>query len=268
MVWRRMTFAVMLALIGSACAGTEPRSAASPSEPNAASTTTASTPAQAIPPEPAAPASSAPSSTPAGSASLGVAAAPPASSAKSSSVPSAGGETAAADPDRPRNIRYIVNPGSLQVAVEGMTFVPKAELVKSSKGWTVRIRVEASVRDGAEHTVLAPKGGEVAISGIVHRHDKSGTETFTDQRDGERVVTIKDKPATLSRVWPGPKGPNALSQGDEIELVVGLWGLGSNGLSSRPLKRLCRFRGKIEAGVTRLKVEPPPGVELPQEALP
>jgi hypothetical protein len=152
----------------------------------------------------------------------------------------------------------------MQVVVEDITFVPKAEWVKSAKGWTVRIRVEARARNGVSYDVLAPRDAEVAVAGTVKRQGQA--EKFTDRRKGDRKIVVKgDKSSTLSRTWPGPQGPKPLDVGDEVELDVGLWGLGSASTGSRPLKGLCRFRGKVDPSRTRLSVEPPPGVPIPKD---
>ncbi len=161
----------------------------------------------------------------------------------------------------PRNVKYFASPDSLRVEVEGVSFIPKAELVKKGKTWTLRVRVETRAKAGVSRTLLTPQGADIAIAGSIQRTGSGSTEKFVDHRNGDRETVVQgDKPIALSRVWPAANGPKPLNEGDEVDLMVGLWGFGPDSGSMRPLTKLCRFHGKIDHTKQRLIAEPPPGM--------
>jgi hypothetical protein len=157
-----------------------------------------------------------------------------------------------------RNVKYVVNPEGMRVELEGVSFAPKAEVVKSGAGYALKFKVEVRAKDGKPHSLLAPKNTEVAFAGAVKRKDQA-PEEFGDRRDGDREVALKgEKPVTLSRSWPsGDMKP--LAPGDELDLMVGIWGLGDDAASRRPLKKFCKVTVTFEKGQPRAKVAPPDG---------
>lgn len=166
----------------------------------------------------------------------------------------------AAESDTARNVKYAVSPDGMRVEVDGVSFVPKAELVKSGAGYAIKLRVEARAKDGNAHSLLAPTGTELAIAGQIKRSGQAEPEVLSDRREGDREIVLKDKPATLTRTWPGADGPKVLAVGDEAELLVGIWGLGADKNSRRPLKKLCKLTVKFDKGKPRVAVGPPDGI--------
>lgn len=229
----RRSFVVCLAALALSCAS------APPPEPSRAPPT----------PEPAAPSETPPAKAP-----------EPADSAASEPV-EPGDEAApppapAEDEDQGRSIRYVVNPDGMRVRVAGVVLVPKAELVTKGGLSTIKVTVEASSEDGKTHSILAPTGKELAFAGKVRRAD--GTEeAFTDQREGERDVSIGEgTDAKLSRTFPD-KGKKPVKMGDEVQLAVGLWGLGEDANSRRPVLGVCKVTLSFPRKTAKLKVVPP-----------
>lgn len=158
-----------------------------------------------------------------------------------------------------RSVRYVVNPEGLRVRVAGVVFVPRAELVQKAGTFGVKLDVEARADDGKSHSLLAPAGQELAFAAKVRRADGS-EETFNDERKGERELVIDDgKDAKLSRVFPD-KALKPLKKGDELELSVGVWGLGDDAASRRPLRALCKVTLSYPRGKPKVKLTPPDGV--------
>ena len=162
----------------------------------------------------------------------------------------------AEDENQGRSIRYVVNPDGMRVRVAGVVLVPRAELVTRGGQSTIQVVVEASSEDGKTHSILAPTGKELAFAGKVRRAD--GTEeTFTDQREGDRDVSIGEgTDAKLSRTFPD-KGKKPFKMGDEVELAVGLWGLGEDASSRRPVLGVCKVTLSFPRKTAKLKVVPP-----------
>jgi hypothetical protein len=107
--------------------------------------------------------------------------------------------------------------------------------------------------------LLAPSGKEVAFAAKVRRADGS-EETFDDRREGERELVLDEgRDAQLTRTFPD-KGMKPLKNGDELELAVGLWGLGDDAASRRPLRALCKVTLSYPRKKPKLKLAPPDGV--------
>lgn len=166
------------------------------------------------------------------------------------------GEPAPA-PAAERNIRYIVNPDGMRVEVDGLVFTPKAELVKSGKGSGIKLRVEVRAKDGKTHSLLAPEKAPLAFAGKIRRKDQE-EEQFSDKREGDHAVTVGEKLVKLQRTWPAA-GVKPLSSGDELELLVGIWGVGPDEASRRPLKKFCKITVKFDRPKPRVIVAPPDG---------
>jgi len=159
-----------------------------------------------------------------------------------------------------RNVKYVVNPEGMRVEIEGVSFAPKAEIVKLGASYGVKLKVEVRAKDGKSHSILAPANAEVAFAGSVKRKDAE-TEKFGDKREGDREVVLKgEKSQRLSRSWPPAGGLKPLALGDELELMVGIWGLGEDATSRRPLKKFCKVTVKFEKDKPKLSVTPPDGV--------
>lgn len=186
----------------------------------------------------------APAEAPATSASPAPQATPtPAPEPKSSEAPAAEPEPESkspeADPDnRQRQVLYRTTPEGLAVSFEGLEFRAKAEPVKVTAGaFGIRIKVTAESKNDAMHTLMSPQDGPLAIAGTIKRK-KGEPVTFGDERGNEDEQFITPgQPLEIERTWPGKDGPFAW-YGDEVELQVGLWGVGAAGERRRPLRKM------------------------------
>ena len=64
----------------------------------------------------------------------------------------------------------------------------------------------------------------------------------------------------LTRDWPGTSGTAALRSGDEIALEVGLWGLGDDADSRRPVAKFFLVTMKVGAKSPEPRVTTPDGM--------
>jgi len=174
-----------------------------------------------------------------------------------SSTGTEGGDAAAApaeNPNETRDVTYKMTPGGLEIEVDGVMFLPKAEPVKGKGGaWGVKVTMTAeSVGDGPRF-ILKPKNGVLAFAGSVKR--KGAEEKFGDKRDGEEVVELAPG-AKLSFETTWPKEGNALWFNDELTIEAGLWGLGKSADGLRPVRQF--FTLKMVAGNKPQPVMQPP----------
>lgn len=218
--------AVLLAVLATSACASAPATSAAPAE--------APRPAPAATAAPAEPAEAPPPSSEA-------AAAPP--------------EAAAAEVEA-RDVKYVVRDGALLVHVAGAVFEPKAKPIRHGAGWGVRLTVTAKAEE-APVSLFEPKQGALMIAARIS--GDGGKRSHGDTRDGgtERFIT-PGEPTKLERDWPGAKGQPALP-GDTVELQVGLWGVGPDAESRRPLKKLCVV--KMVVG----KKTPQPVVSAPDQ---
>ena len=163
---------------------------------------------------------------------------------KAESAPAAKSDPAPADSDyTPRDVKYIVSPGKLDVEVEGVRLTATAEAIKSGAGWGVRVKAVAKAKDGKPHHVLTPKNGPLAFAGSVTHAGKS--ERFGDKREGDTGRTLTPTGTQeFTREWPD-KGASPLRTGDELELEVGLWGIGDSEQTRRPLLIVLRKQAEL-----------------------
>lgn len=163
--------------------------------------------------------------------------------------------------EKQRDVKYVVSPEGLRVLAEGVAFTPKAEAVRAGSGWGVKVTVEARSDDEAVHSLLAPQEGEVAFAAEVRRAGKEESERFSDRRDSDRDLEVRPgKPVKLSRTWPAKGGAGSLAVGDTLLLDIGIWGLGADSASRRPLNKLARVELKFDKGKPRVKVMAPEGI--------
>jgi hypothetical protein len=192
---------------------------------------------------------------------------PPAEPAEAEAAePGGSSEPAAAvevdDSHTPRQIRYVVTPEGMRVRVDGVELVPRAELVQKAGGAiAIKVRVEARSEDGKKHSLLAPAGKELAFAGKIRRQD-GAEERFDDERSGERELVLDEgKDAVLTRTFPDPKGAvKPLKDGDELELAVGLWGLGDDASTRRAVRGVCKITLSYPRKKPKLKLTPPDGL--------
>jgi hypothetical protein len=200
-----------------------------------------------LPSEVPSPAGEAPTSTPARRPTEAIAAT--ATSDSSGAAPA----VASMDAEAPLDVRFIVGNSGLRAEVEGIRLVPTAQAVKVGKGWAVEIAVEVSSLDGAEHVLLAPDASPFAIAGKATRGGQ--VEVLKDARKGQEERTVGARGSVvLTRRWPADG--SYLAQGDQVELEVGLWGLGQ-GSKRRPLRRLCAVELTVNEGSPAAVVSPP-----------
>lgn len=205
------------------------------------------------PPEPAAPAAKA---DPAPSAT----ATTPAEPVEPSPSPSAEASAKPPEPEpdtSPREVKYVMASGKLEVIAEGVHFRPTAKAVRVGGGWGVQIDVEAEAEDDKMHSLLQPKSGALALAGKLTR--KAGKiEALADTRDGEDEAFVT--PGTITKLvakWPSKAGDKPLGAGDKITLQVGLWGIGADAKSRRPLKKFLSLTMQVGKGEPRPLLAPP-----------
>jgi hypothetical protein len=134
--------------------------------------------------------------------------------------------------DGEREVVYRLSPDGLKVQINGAEFRPKAEAVKVNGRWGVKLTVEATTTQ--EKVLLSPKKGPLAFGGTV---DRGSPSKFGDTREGGSDMTLSPgKPLTFSRTWPDAD-QKGLAPGEKLELHVGLWGLGTDAASRRPVNR-------------------------------
>lgn len=153
--------------------------------------------------------------------------------------------------DGPREVVYRVSSDSLKIQVAGAEFYPQAEMIRIAGGYGVKVSVEATA--SVPLVLLAPKGGPLAFSGSVRG---STNRKFGDTRDGQDEMSLTPNvPITFERTWPAPGQP-PLAQGQQLELEVGLWSLGPDAASRRPVRKffVVKLRGEAKG---RAVVEAP-----------
>lgn len=143
----------------------------------------------------------------------------------------------APDGEKPREVRYIMVGGKLEVETNGVRFRPSVKAVKSGGGWGIKLSVETEVVDGETHVLLAPEAGIFAFAREITRKGKE-PERFWDERKGDAETMVKpDEKGSFERAWPGTTGDKPLAKGDKVKIEVGLWGLGNDKKSRRPVKK-------------------------------
>lgn len=185
--------------------------------------------------------------------------APPA--AETEAEPAADAPAGDADPEgrtTTRDVTYRSTPEGLKIEVEGVEFMPKATPVKMQGGWGVKIALEATSQDDVRH-LLNPKNGPLAFAGKVTRKGKA--EKFGDKRDGDDDAELgPGQTQTFTSTWPVKGQGQPLWWGNELQLDVGLWGLGRTADARRPIKKF--FTLKMVAGnKPQPVIQPPASVE-------
>lgn len=161
-----------------------------------------------------------------------------------------------------RDVRYFLSSDGLRVEVTGVAFQVAAAPVKLGQRWGVSVQAEVVAKDGKEHSLLAPESAELAFAGRIHRKSGGDPESFSDERPGDRdLVVSQGKTVKLGRKWPEKGGAPGLEPGDELELAVGVWGIGEDAASRRPLRGLCKVTLKFNQNKKpRAILAPPDGV--------
>lgn len=157
----------------------------------------------------------------------------------------------AAEP-KGREITYRMTSGGLLIEVEGVDLAPKAEAVKTDKGWVVALTVRATAKDQHAHRLLSPEKGPLMVAAEVDRAGK--VEHIGDERKGDGEQTLSaDEPTNFTRKINVP-----IWAGQTLTLHVGLWGLGRDAEEKRPIKKL--FIVKMVAGAKK----PQPVITAPE----
>lgn len=162
----------------------------------------------------------------------------------------------AATPDlAPRDVRYVMTPAGLVIEISGARFTPKAKAVRVGGGWGVRLEVEASVEDTAL-SLLAPDGEPLAIAAQMIR--AGDTTRFSDTRRGDKERFLSPGQShKLVREFPGKTGEKPLKKGERLVLQVGLWGLGPDEKSRRPVKKLFVVAMEVGSKTPQPVISPP-----------
>jgi hypothetical protein len=187
---------------------------------------------------------------------MGVAPAPPAQSPPADA--SQGDDASAEDPDQrqTRDVRYHVMPEGLRVRVAGVSLVPQATALKLPGGWGVRMTVRLSAEDEKPHVLLSPDQGPLAVFARITRRGKQVTSSDPRRGDGQQFIT-PGAPLDVVQEWPGRSTAKPLTAGDELELEVGLWGIGASATSHRPLKKFFRLKMAVGKGTPQPLVSAP-----------
>ncbi len=163
------------------------------------------------------------------------------------------GDTSAGTDESGREIVYRVSPDGIKVQIEGAEFVPKAVAVKRGGGFGVELSVEAKTT--SDMILWAPGGGPLAFGGFV----ESGGEKkkFGDTREGGRDVNLSPGvPVKFQRVWP-KDGEPGLKAGEKLELHVGLWGLGPDAATRKPVRKFVVIKMTASTTGAQPLIQPP-----------
>lgn len=134
--------------------------------------------------------------------------------------------------EKGHDVTYRVRQDGLKVEVLDAEFRPQARAVRVRGGWGIELRVDATTTE--DLSLLAGEQGPLAIAARVLRPSE---QKLVDERvGGQELLLTPERAQTFTRVWPGP-GIDPLMAGQEVELRVGLWGLGPSATSRKPLKR-------------------------------
>ncbi len=164
-------------------------------------------------------------------------------------------DAAAAHETKPREKLYRMTPHGLVVEMTGVEFRTRAKAVRRGAGWGVKVSVEAKSKDGQSHVLLAPAHGPLAFSVKVDRGGK--VEEVGDTRKGDKLETVdQGKPLKLSRTWPDT-GTRPVTRGQSLDLQVGLWGLGADADSQRPVRQFVEVKMVVGKGKPQAVVSPP-----------
>jgi len=159
----------------------------------------------------------------------------------------------------PRDVKYIVTGGRVEVEVAGCRFKPSAKAIKIGDGWGVKLTVEGEAKDDKMHSLLQTSTGPLAFAGKVMQGGKE--IDINDKREGgEDGLVAPGTPTTFEREWPGKSGMKPLKKGDKIELQVGLWGLAAtpNPADRRLVRKFIVVTMNVE------KADPRPLVAAPE----
>ncbi len=175
----------------------------------------------------------------------------------------AGGSKAApSEPAPARDVIYKVTPDGLVVEADGVRFLPKAKPVKlANGGYGIHLEVTAMVIDERAHTLLGHTHGPLSIAALIKDAKDRQTAQHTDTRgDGPRTGELEilqpGQDVVLTRSWPSGSVKGPLWWGQKVRLQVGLWGLGADDETPRPLRKLCTV--DMVAGAKPTAVVSPP----------
>ena len=86
--------------------------------------------------------------------------------------------------------------------------------------------------------------------------ERPGPDSFQWFAAGAAEFDSADDLVELSRTFPD-KGKKPFKMGDEVELAVGLWGLGEDASTRRPVLGVCKVTLSFPRKTAKLKVVPP-----------
>jgi len=146
----------------------------------------------------------------------------------------------AAEPNKGRDVTYRMTSVGLLIEVDGVELAPKAEAVKTPKGWIVALSMRVAAKDQHSHKLLDPETGPLMVSAAVTKGGRTDSIPDTRKGDGEQTVGAGEE-TTVTRKVNVP-----IYAGQSLTLEVGLWGLAKDAEERRPMKKL--FKVKMVAG--------------------
>jgi hypothetical protein len=148
-------------------------------------------------------------------------------------IPSTGG----------RDVTYRMTSTGLLIEVDGVDLAPKAEAVKTSKGWIVALSLRVTAKDQHTHKLLDPEKGPLMVSVEVQRSGKTDKILDVRKGDGEQTLAAGEATTVTRKVDVPIWGSQRLT------LNVGLWGLAKDAEERRPVKKL--FQVRMVAGAKK-----------------
>lgn len=150
------------------------------------------------------------------------------------------------------DLTYRVKPDSLAIQVLGVTFTPKVKTRKLTKGYGIEIVMEAK----ATQEVVIAEGAQGPLALAVLVSGKS--EVLADKKTTGGDVTLgPGQSERFIRSWP-TDGGSGLETG-EAEIQVGLWGLGTDAASKKPVRKFFVIQLKVDGKGATATVAPPKG---------
>lgn len=145
---------------------------------------------------------------------------------------------------------------------DGVRFKPTATPVRlANGGYSIQLEVAVEVTDDRTHTLLSPPHGPLALAAQIRDKNDQQVAHHSDTREpgsAKDDLTVLEPGGTsvLKRTWPSGTVKGPLWWGQKVRLMVGLWGLGADDETPRPLNKL--FLVDMVAGAKPSAIISPP----------
>lgn len=165
-------------------------------------------------------------------------------------------------PKPQREITYRVTQEGLIVEADGVRFKPTATPVRlANGGYSIQLEVAVEVIDDRTHTLLSPPLGPLALAAVIRDKNDQQVAHHSDSREpgsaqDDLEVIEPGSSTVLKRTWPSGTVKGPLWWGQKVRLMVGLWGLGADDETPRPLNKL--FLVDMVAGAKPSAIISPP----------